>query len=167
MPLAALAALLAVTLAGPADVASLTSAADAVVRGRVARITSAWVDGTPQSGLIYTTVELEPLEWWKGEPAAGRVLVRVPGGSVGELGQLSQGAATFTDGEEVVVFLRKLAPQSYAVERWNLGKFTVKPRSGRALRSREGVTCVQCRPGEPDELALGDLRARVKRTVRK
>lgn len=158
-----LAALLAVALAGPADVASLTTAADVVVRARVVRLTSAWVDGTPASGLIATTVELQPTEWWKRAAQTGTLSVRVPGGVVGDLGQLSPGAPSFTEGEEVVVFLRRLAPRQhlYSVERWSLGKFSVRAQT-RALRSREGVTCRGCRPGEPDELSLKELRERVR-----
>jgi hypothetical protein len=152
----------AVTLRGPADVASLTAAADAVVRAQVVRQQSAWADPGPQSGLIFTTVELQALEWWKGAPS-GTVLVRVPGGAVGDLGQLAQGAARFDDGEEVVLFLRR-GPSVYEVERWGLGKFTVRAdQAGAAVarRSREGLSCQGCRPGEPDQLSLDELRARV------
>ncbi len=151
-----------VTLQGPADVAALTAAADAVVRGQVLRTTSAWAGGDPKSGLIYTFVDVRPLEWWKGEASAS-VRVRVPGGAVGELGQVAQGAATFAEGEEVVVFLHKRG-EVFDVERWALGKFVVHGSASgkaRAVRSREGVACDACRPGEPDELSVDDLRARV------
>ena len=151
-----------VTLRGPADVASLTSAADAVVRAKVMRTTSGWAGGDPQSGLIYTTVELQPLEWWKGAGPAS-VTVRVPGGEVGELGQVAQGAATFARGDEVVVFLKR-SGAVFEVERWGLGKFAV--RAARAVRSREGISCRECRPGEADELALDDLRDRVRAAAR-
>src|SRR5437870_5147456 len=98
----------AVTLLGPLDVASLTAAADLVVRAQVARVESGWAGGDPKSGLIVTHVELRPVETWKGAPAA-TLLVRLPGGTAGELGQIAQGAATFRSGEEVVVFLKRHA----------------------------------------------------------
>ena len=166
-PLALLAALpaRAVTLAGPADAASLTASADAVVRAQVVKQSSDWVRSDPKSGLIVTFVDLKIIESWKGQAApAATVRVQVPGGAVGDLGQVSQGAAAFEDGEEVVIFLRRRAAEVYEVERWALGKFKVRPDSAgepRALRTREGVTCRGCRPGEADELSVAALKAKV------
>lgn len=153
----------AVTLQGPADIASLAASADAVLRAQVVKIESAWAGGDPKSGLIVTFVDLRPIEVWKGDRAE-TVRVQVPGGAVGDLGQISQGAATFEAGEEVVVFLQRRAPGTFQVERWALGKFKVRPNAGgepRALRSRDGITCRECRPGEADELPLAELKAKV------
>jgi hypothetical protein len=162
-------ALRGATLHGPADVAALTAASDAVVRGRVAKSTSAWGDGGEKSGLIFTTVLVEAAAFWKGDASSALVAVRVPGGAVGKWDQTVQGTASFEPGEEVVVFLRLLAPARgaapavYDVERWALGKFTVRAaKSGpRAERDRRALTCVGCGADEADELSLDELRARV------
>src|SRR5689334_11055000 len=106
-----LALLLAVTVRGPADVESLTAAADLVVRAQVVRRSSAWAPG---GGQIFTTVVLRPIETWKGE-ASAEVSVLVPGGEVGELAQVVQGSARFGDAEEVVVFLARRAAGVFAV----------------------------------------------------
>ncbi len=175
--------LIAATLRGPADVATLTAASDAVVHARVVRSASAWGVGGPSSGVIYTRVTLAPLEWWKGDALPGavrvagaglvEVVVRVPGGAVGEIDQTVQGVAKFGEGEEVVVFLRRLAPALFEVERWALGKFSVGPavraggHSARAVRDRTSVSCVGCRTGEGDDFALDDLRARVRGSQRR
>lgn len=156
-----LALLLAATVRGPADVESLTAAADAVVRARVESRTSAWAPG---GGQIFTTVVLRSVETWKGE-AGPRVAVLVPGGEVGELSQVVQGAALFSEGEEVVVFLRLRAPGVFAVERLSLGKFAVSGK--RARRDRRFVSCVGCGASEPDELSLDELRDRVLARARK
>jgi hypothetical protein len=158
-----LALLLAATVRGPADVESLTEAADAVVRAQVTRRSSAWAPG---GGQIFTTVTLRPIETWKGE-AAAQVAVLVPGGAVGELSQTVHGAAEFAEGEEVVVFLQRRAPGVFAVERFSLGKFAVAGEPRRALRDRRFVTCVGCGRSEPDELSLDELRARVLARARK
>ena len=155
-----LAILLAATLVGPADVESLTAAADAVVFGQVVRRSSAWAPG---GGQIFTTVVLRPIETWKGA-SAGEVSVLVPGGELGELSQTVQGAAAFNDAEEVVVFLHRRAPGTYGVERLALGKFVVGAPAGslkRAHRDRRGLTCLRCDPAESDDLPLEELRARV------
>jgi hypothetical protein len=152
-----LALLLAATVSGPADVESLAAAADAVVHAQVTRRSSAWAPG---GGQIVTTVVLRPLEIWKGDPA-GEIVVLVPGGEVGELSQVVQGAAAFADGEEVVVFLRRRAPGVFQVERLSLGKFAVTAKTGRAVRDRRLISCQGCGPSEADELSLDELRARV------
>lgn len=162
---------LAATVRGPADVASLAASADAVVHARVVASESGWGAGGRSSGLIFTRVTLQPIEWWKGGARAA-VIVRVAGGTAGELTQTVEGMAAFAPGEEVVVFLRKLGDEPdaavYGVERLALGKFSVGPsRAGaaRAVRDRGRVACVGCAAGEEDDLPVEVLRDRVRRAA--
>jgi hypothetical protein len=114
----ALALGMAAALAGPAHAATvlrltfeeLTARSDAVVRGRVVGST-AKLD--PQKGRIATFTEVEVTESVKGAPAK-KVTVRQPGGEAGGIGQSVAGAARFTPGEEVVLFLQR-APDEAAV----------------------------------------------------
>jgi hypothetical protein len=162
---------LAATVRGPADVASLTGAADAVLHARVVARESGWGAGGRSSGLIFTRVTLQPIEWWKGSARAA-VIVRVPGGSAGELTQTVDGVAAFAPGEEVVVFLRKLGDEPgaavYGVERLALGKFSVgRPaaKPARAVRDRGHLACVGCAVDEEDDLPFETLRDRVRRVA--
>jgi hypothetical protein len=159
--------LLAAAVSGPADVASLTAAADVVVHAQVVRQSSAWGTG---GGQIFTTVVLRPIETWKGG-IESQLSVLVPGGSVGELSQTVQGAAAFRDGEEVVVFLNARAPGVYLVANLALGKFAVGAALAtlpkRALRDRSGIDCPRCGRDEDDDLSLDELRARVLRSLAK
>lgn len=117
-------------LRGPADVASLAAGADAVVRARVERVESHWGAEGPRGGVIYTTALLVPADWWKGTPEPGALLVRSPGGAVGEWTQTVHGAAALRAGEEVVVFLtRKASAGGRARAR------AVRPASGSASAS--------------------------------
>ena len=163
-------ALLAASIHGPADPAALAASADAVVHAHVVRQSSAWGAGGPSSGQIFTTVVLQPLETWKGEPER-ELSVLVQGGAVGELDQIVQGSAVFQDGEEVVVFLQRRTRGVYSVSRMALGKFSVGAARAslpkRALRDRSGLTCVGCGTDESDDLALDELRARVLASLRK
>ena len=157
--------LLAATVRGPADVESLTAAADTVVHAQVLTTTSAWAPGGKQ---IFTTVLLRTIETWKGE-ALPRLHVLVPGGAVGDIAQTVQGVAIFRDGEEVVVFLSRRGGSTFAVERLALGKFSVGAAGAearRALRDRRGLACEGCRPAESDDLSLDELRARVRGSAR-
>jgi len=162
-----LALLLAAAVSGPADVASLTAAADAVVHARVLRQSSGYGVG---GGQIFTTVVLQPIETWKGE-IEPQLSVLVPGGAVGELSQTVQGAAAFRDGEEVVVFLVARTQGVYFVEKLALGKFAVGAAlpnlPKRALRDRSGLDCQGCGRDEADDLSLDELRARVLGSLRK
>jgi hypothetical protein len=158
----------AATVRGPADVSSLARSADAVLHARVLAQESGWGAGGRSSGLIFTRVTLEPIEWWKGG-ARATVIVRIPGGSADELTQTVEGVAALAPREEVVVFLRKLGDEPgaavFAVERLGLGKFSVdRPAAGaaRARRDRRHVACLGCAPGEEDDLPLDELRDLVR-----
>ncbi len=93
---------------------------DAVVRGTVLGMSSRWLGAR-----IVTDVEIAVASAWKGQPG-GRVVVTVPGGVVGDLGQRVDAAPTFTVGEDVVVFVER-APRGdmLRVNGLALGKFRV------------------------------------------
>jgi len=150
MPFALAAVLLATTLQGPADIEAMTFSADAVVHGRVTGTRSHPGSG---GGLVFTEVSIAPIGWWKGAGGLQPISVRVEGGTIGD---------------EVVVFLRRIATGLYDVERMGLGKFLVKPGAGgglRATRARNQISCVGCSAGEEDDLAFDDLRERVRRAA--
>jgi hypothetical protein len=149
--------LLATILRGPADVAALTAASDAVAHAQVVRSESHWA---ARGGQIFTTVTLRLLESWKGavEP---EFQVLVEGGSVGEYDQTVQGVARFAASEEVVLFLHRRTSGVYSVSRMALGKFAVS--AGRARRDRRAIECEGCSPGERDEFSLEELRRTVRR----
>ncbi len=131
----ALAALLAAppalaALARPTSVEELAREADAVVRGRVEARESRWSgDGMR----ITTRVTVRVGEVWRGS-ALQRVVVRVPGGVVGDVGQKVDAAPEFSDGEEVVVFLARHPSGDFEVRGLALGKFRVEgPRARPSL----------------------------------
>src|SRR5690242_10651550 len=99
--LLAVAAPASAMLAAPASVEELARSSQAVVRGRVASVSSRWSDDQAR---IFTYVEIQPASVWRGSPGA-RVTVLVPGGVVGPIGQRVDGAPAFAKGEDVVVFL--------------------------------------------------------------
>ena len=136
MPFALAAVLLATTLQGPADIEAMTFSADAVVHGRVTGTRSHPGSG---GGLVFTEVSIAPIGWWKGAGGLQPISVRVEGGTIGDIGQTVAGAPAFTPGDEVVVFLRRIATGLYDVERMGLGKFLVKPGAGGGLAGRRGA----------------------------
>jgi hypothetical protein len=104
------------------DLPELTQSADAIVHGTVRRLESRWSgDGRK----IVTDVEIEVTETLKGQ-AGGTVLVTQPGGRMGDIGQKVSGLASFTPGEEVVLFLERRGPQAFRVAGMAQGKYQVR-----------------------------------------
>jgi hypothetical protein len=112
------------------DVAKLTANSDLVVRATVARASSRWAADRLR---IVTLVELQVAETYQGAPAS-TVQVLQPGGVVGDVGQSICGTASFSEGEEVVVFLEANPGGKFLVTGMAQGKFRVeRSTDGRAV----------------------------------
>ncbi|MEZ4437151.1 MAG: hypothetical protein R3F65_32550 [bacterium] len=93
---------------------------------------------------IMTRVTLKPGTVVKGS-ADARVVVVVPGGSIGGIGQRVPGAASFIAGEDVVAFLSAAGPDGpRSVVGMAQGKLRVVPGLDgvRLVRDLEGLTLV-------------------------
>lgn len=108
-------------LAGPAhasvllamDLETLTSSADRVLVGTVEKVESHYV--SPSSRYIVTDVTVRSERNLLGVPEGTLFVVRKLGGTVGELGQLVHGEATYRVGEEVLLFASERQGSFYAV----------------------------------------------------
>jgi hypothetical protein len=125
------------------ELSELTRGADAVVHGVVRRVESRWSGDKMR---IVTDVEIQVTESLKGQPG-GTVLVTQPGGRVGDVGQVVHGLASFSAGEEVVVFLEKRGARAFRVSSMAQGKYQVK-------RDADGKTALAV--PEPSEALLLD-----------
>lgn len=94
------------------DVPALTRSSDLVVRGTVVRVESRW---TLDHQRIVTDNEILVSETLKGNQVGKTVVAMQPGGVVGDVGQLVHGAAKFSLGDEVVVFLEKRGDRAFVV----------------------------------------------------
>ena len=91
------------TVLVPLDTRALTERAERVVLGTVESQVARWTD---DHEVIYTDVTIRVTRAYKGAVKPGeRVVVRREGGVVDGMGMRVYGAASFTVGEEVVVFL--------------------------------------------------------------
>jgi len=85
------------------DLSELTATADQVVVADVAKVESHWDEDHRN---IVTAVEIQVQESWKGTPPAdGKVVLRHPGGSVGEIEMTVIGMPRFSVGERALLFL--------------------------------------------------------------
>lgn len=114
-----------------ADLGELARDADVIVRGRVIAVESIWREGRRGVDSIVTLAADEYLTGDLGP----RVLVRVPGGTIGRYRSVVPGAPVFVVGEEVVLFLRARPPILPVLVGLGQGVFrlVVEPTSGRRL----------------------------------
>lgn len=125
------------------DVAELSSTSDTIVQGTVRRVQSRWSGDRRR---IVTDVEIQVTDTLKGQPG-GTVVVTQPGGRVGDIGQVVHGLASFSPGEEVVVFLDKRGASSFQVSGMAQGKFQVR-------RDADGKTVLAVPESTGDALLL-------------
>jgi hypothetical protein len=104
--------------------AELVALSEVILTGRVASVVSAW-DAT--GGGIYTYVTLDVSDVIKGWVPANRVVIKQLGGRVGDLRLAVAGQASFSPGEETVVFLevRPRDDSLYTAALWQ-GKWSVE-----------------------------------------
>jgi hypothetical protein len=148
------------------SLAELVTDADDIVVGTVLSVSSQW--GKDHRN-IYTSIQIQVAETWKGAPAKDGIIRLVQlGGSVGDLEMSVQGMPEFAPGERSVLFLRGSARRH--VVGMSLGKrplqfdaaskqWMVRPAA------RKGILRLQARGGgSPDDdrpVALSALRDQV------
>ncbi len=114
------------TLLPSFDLAQLTARADRIVRGRVVAQTGLLV---APAGRVVTDTRVEVHEVLKGAPVPAQIVVRRPGGKVGDTEVHVVGAPTFAIGEDVVLFLR-VGAAGHALVGLAQGKFAVRSVGG-------------------------------------
>lgn len=130
------------------DVDGLTTGAETIVMGRVRAQSARWV-GTR----IMTEVQIEVALPVMGKADVGEVVtVEVLGGRVGDLAQVVSGVSRFSEGEDVVLFLKRSVaqPQVSRVVGMAQGKYTVVQGPDErlwAVRDLNGLTLAEVVPG--------------------
>lgn len=154
------------------DVPGLTRDADLIVRGKVLRQESRW---TGDKRRIVTDVEVEVTETLKGNERP-RILIRQPGGVVGDIGQKVSAVATFSRGEEVIVFLERRPDDSFVVSGMAQGKYRIERSSdGRSVFALPDPAAGDARIVDPmtrqevhaerRTYALDELRSEIRRSI--
>ena len=124
---------LATTAIVPSD-DTLIIEARAIVRGKVT-----WVESALDSNnRIFTYVTLKVQEVLKGQIAERKIVIKEPGGEVGNRGTLVYGTPRFVRGDRVLVYLDTWDDGSLRVHQMFLGRFAViqDPQSGSLIVTR-------------------------------
>jgi hypothetical protein len=174
-------ALIAVSRPTPAslvramDLVELTTNAGRVVVAEVLSVRSDWDKGRRW---IYTTVELQVAEVWKGDmPRNGKLTVVQPGGSVGDIEMTVHGLRAFRAGDRAVLFLSAGDPawtvglgQGHRSLRFDAGKrrwmVDLGDRSAAWQPDPAGSAARIVGESADGVLPLEDMRRRVRALVR-
>jgi hypothetical protein len=151
----------------PLSVAALTARADIVVQG-VVRKTTCERDA---AGRIYTKVELEVNELWKGAIAGSPLIVVHGGGALGTRQSAVSGQVHYHVGEEVVAFLVRNERGEGVTVGLLQGKFEVwkEPETGTKFvrnffhgAGSGAAVSLQSANSSSTRLSLEDLRRQVR-----
>jgi hypothetical protein len=102
------------------------AASELIVVGRVTSVRSGW---DSRRSAIHTDAEVAIDEVWKGSPASDRVVVRTLGGRVDDVALEVDGAATFHQGERLLVFLHS-TDDVYVPAGMRFGKYEIVDEGG-------------------------------------
>lgn len=137
----------------PLSIERLTGESTLIVRGTVYSQTVQKDD----KGLIFTTVQLNVAETWKGELPAKRIELVHGGGVLGEIGRKIRGQAEFDLEEEVVLFLTPNGKGSFVTVGMADGKFRITQEKGDQL--------LTVRTGADSSIPLSKLKEKVQRSL--
>ncbi len=93
----------------------LTTSSDAIIAGKVISKESYWKDGN-----IFTDVTISASQHFKGK-SDSQFLIKIPGGTVGNIYAEVSDVPLFEDNEDVLLFLK-----GNQVVGWNQGKYTIE-----------------------------------------
>ena len=138
------------------------AASNLIAVGRVASVTSAW---SADHSKIETRSDVAVEETWKGAAPARRVTVVTPGGTVDNVAAKIDGAAEFSVGEHVLVFLRKSGSE-FEPAGMRFGKYEIVGAGSEAVVVGNLPTDVEeAQRYEQVSLPLDDVRAEVAAIV--
>ncbi len=106
----------------PASTSELALRAEVVAVAKVASLVSEWNENRT---MIRTRVTLSVVEFVKGGNNSRTLTIYVPGGEVGEVGEVYSDMPAFRPDEEVVVFAERDTQNRYRVSAGPQGKLTV------------------------------------------
>ncbi len=136
------------TTFGPISLSDQIEAAPYILHGRI--VGNSWVAENRENRRPFTHWKVQVIEQPKGENLGKEVIIRQPGGEIGDMGYHVAGTATFRPGEEIFVNIRDteepnikevlgMASGKYTVERSETGNSQLRSGLGFLLKNEEGV----------------------------
>ncbi|HZZ85223.1 MAG TPA: hypothetical protein VFE30_11850 [Anaeromyxobacteraceae bacterium] len=146
--------------AAAVSVEGLARASDSVVRGRVTKIAATL---SADRRRVYSLVDVAVAARWRGVSARS-VQVIVPGGVAGGIAQRVDGAPSFSQGEEVVLFLNRAEAGAYRVNGLAQGKFALEGPTAAPDLSHTTFIAQRIAAGErrAEAMSTAELERRVR-----
>jgi hypothetical protein len=150
------------------DEPTLVQSSDFILIGTVRSVESV---ATPPDGPIYTQISIEPTDLIKGDVGTTTVVLREPGGSIGDQQEWLFGVPQFWVGERCLLFLVRNNDGSLQTNSLAMGKFSITyDEDGEPIAVRDfghGAMILVPRSGsladaEPDSLPLEPLLERLR-----
>ena len=102
------------------QIKKLTESSELIIVGKVSAKESFWNENKTR---ITTKVTINPDEYIKGNNSVSEINVNIPGGEIGEIGEIYSHMPKFENDEEVLVFLQRNPKNEYRITGGELGKY--------------------------------------------
>jgi hypothetical protein len=130
------------TIVRPLSEEELAEQAETIFVGQCVSIKSEWNEERTK---IFTYITVSPQNFLKGSGRPQTVVIKQPGGEVGEIGMRVDGISVFEEGEEVLLFLQRDQRDFYKTIGLSQGKFSISTDqdTGRKVLVKKRVELVR------------------------
>ena len=105
------------------DDEAMVNQAETVVTGTVTSMRSEW---NKERTRIFTYITITPSNFLKSDGSPDEIVIKEPGGEVGEIGMFVEGSSVFEEGEEVLLFLKRGRKGFHRTVGLSQGKFSIQ-----------------------------------------
>jgi hypothetical protein len=125
----------------------LANQAQTILTGKCTSIKSEWNEERTK---IFTYITITPQSFVKYEGKPQTIIIKQPGGEVGDDGMLVDGVPVFEEGEEVLLFLQKDQKGTYRTLGLSQGKFAIitDQGTGRKVLVKKRVELIRTEGGK-------------------
>ena len=102
---------------------AMVNQAGTIVTGTVTSVKSEWNEDRTK---IFTYITITPNNFLKANDMPQQIIIKQPGGEVGEIGMLVEGISVYEQGDEVLLFLKKGRKGFYRTIGLSQGTFSIQ-----------------------------------------
>lgn len=117
----------------------LTESSEIILLGKVTDTQSEWNENRDR---IFTKVRIKADEFIKGNSSSGDIIITIPGGEVGDVGELYSDLPTFELKEEVLLFAKRDKENNYVISNGLEGKFNISKVEKAGIKMNGNLTSI-------------------------
>lgn len=123
-----------------ATLQKLTESSEIIIIGKVSNTESEWNESRDR---IFTKVKIDAEEFIKGNNGTGEITITVPGGEIGDVGELYSDIPTFKNDEEVLLFVKKDKNNNYIVNHGLDGKLNISTNETGEFKMKKSISNIE------------------------